>query len=178
MKSKKIIYALRCPITNEIHYIGKSTKGFIRPLQHIIESHSLKINEWVNDLKLIGQIPKVEILHYVEDCDDLDFKERYYIQISLDRGDLLLNDKLVTPIVLKPISYDTEPIDTIGMFIKQKRKSLQMTQEDLSKKSGVGLRLIREVEQGHKKTNQMDKVNKVLKLFGRKLGVVNAIKEE
>lgn len=56
-------------------------------------------------------------------------------------------------------------------FIKNKRKELGITQKELSEKSGVGLRFIRELEQG-KQTLRMDKVNQVLKLFGCKLGVI------
>lgn len=52
--------------------------------------------------------------------------------------------------------------------IKQKRKSLKLTQEDLSLKSGLGLRLIREIEQG-KTSMRMDKVNQLLALFGMEL---------
>ena len=52
--------------------------------------------------------------------------------------------------------------------IKQKRKSLKLTQEDLSEKSGLGLRLIREIEQG-KTSMRMDKVNQLLALFGMEL---------
>ncbi len=43
-------------------------------------------------------------------------------------------------------------------FIKEKRKLLSMTQEDLAFKAGVGLRFIRELERG-KASIQMDKVN-------------------
>jgi y4mF family transcriptional regulator len=56
-------------------------------------------------------------------------------------------------------------------FVKDKRKSLGLTQEELSFKAGVGLRFIRELERG-KPTLQMDKVNQVLKLFGFELGAV------
>ena len=56
-------------------------------------------------------------------------------------------------------------------FIKEKRKSLLLTQEELAFKAGVGLRFIREMERG-KPTLQMDKVNKVLRLFGYELGPV------
>jgi len=52
--------------------------------------------------------------------------------------------------------------------IKQKRKSLSLTQEQLSLKSGLGLRLIREIEQG-KTSMRMDKVNQLLALFGMEL---------
>jgi y4mF family transcriptional regulator len=40
-----------------------------------------------------------------------------------------------------------------------------MTQEELAAKAGVGLRFIRDLEQG-KETLRMDKVNQVLALFG------------
>lgn len=56
-------------------------------------------------------------------------------------------------------------------FVKDKRKLLGLTQEELSFKAGVGLRFIRELERG-KPTLQMDKVNQVLKLFGFVLGPV------
>ena len=57
---------------------------------------------------------------------------------------------------------------------KQLRKQGNLTQIELAKRSGVGLRFIRDVEQG-KKTMRMDKVNQVLKLFGYHL---EAIKDE
>lgn len=52
-----------------------------------------------------------------------------------------------------------------------------MTQRDLAQKAGVGLRFIRELEQG-KTTLRMDKVNQVLQLFGKMLGPVDARSEE
>jgi len=61
---------------------------------------------------------------------------------------------------------------TIPQFIKSKRKSLKLTQEELAFKSGVGLRFMRELEQG-KTTLRLDKVNQVLRLFGKQLGVAD-----
>lgn len=55
--------------------------------------------------------------------------------------------------------------NTIGTFLKQKRKEAGITQEDFSIRSGLGLRFIRELEQG-KQTVRMDKVNQALSLFG------------
>ena len=57
----------------------------------------------------------------------------------------------------------------LSQFVKEKRKSLGLTQEELSLKAGVGLRFVREMEKG-KQSLQMDKVNQVLKLFGYELG--------
>ena len=59
----------------------------------------------------------------------------------------------------------------IGIFIKEKRKQLKLTQPELAERAGVGLRLVRELEQG-KQTVQLDKVNQVLSLFGSELGVI------
>jgi y4mF family transcriptional regulator len=56
----------------------------------------------------------------------------------------------------------------LSKIIKQKRKATGLTQQDLSQKSGLGLRLIREIEQG-KTSMRMDKVNQLLALFGMEL---------
>lgn len=50
-------------------------------------------------------------------------------------------------------------------FLKYHRKKLNLTQEELANKAGVGIRFIREMEQG-KETLQLNKVNQVLSLFG------------
>lgn len=57
----------------------------------------------------------------------------------------------------------------ISQFVKERRKKLGLTQEDLSFKAGVGLRFVRELEQG-KESLMTDKVNQVLFLFGHELG--------
>ena len=59
----------------------------------------------------------------------------------------------------------------LSTTFKQLRKEYHLTQQDLAYKSGVGLRFVREVEQG-KPTVRMDKVNQVLELFNLQLGPV------
>jgi len=49
---------------------------------------------------------------------------------------------------------------------------LNLKQDELAAKAGVGLRFIRDLEQG-KRTLRLDKVNQVLKLFGYELGPVS-----
>ena len=56
----------------------------------------------------------------------------------------------------------------LAIYIKAKRKEFGLTQVDLSQKSGVGLRFVREMEQG-KETLRLDKVNQVLALFGAEM---------
>ena len=55
--------------------------------------------------------------------------------------------------------------------MKEKRKQLGLTQQQLAEKAGVGLRFLRELEQG-KNTLRLDKVNQLLKLFGYEMGPV------
>ncbi len=59
----------------------------------------------------------------------------------------------------------------IGTFLKMRRRQVKLTQAELALKAGVGLRFIRDLEQG-KATLRMDKVNQVLALFGHVLGPV------
>ena len=56
----------------------------------------------------------------------------------------------------------------LAKYIMAKRKEFGLTQVDLSQKSGVGLRFVREMEQG-KETLRLDKVNQVLALFGAEM---------
>ena len=58
-------------------------------------------------------------------------------------------------------------MNTIAEFIKQKRKEAGLTQEDFALRSGLGLRFVRELEQG-KETVRMGKVNQALSMFGMK----------
>lgn len=60
---------------------------------------------------------------------------------------------------------------SLSEYVKLMRKEHGLTQVDLSEKSGVGLRFVRELEQG-KETLRLDKVDQVLNLFGAKVGVV------
>lgn len=60
---------------------------------------------------------------------------------------------------------------SLSLFLKEKRKFANLTQPELAAKAGVGLRFVRELEQG-KTTLRMDKVNQVLRLFGHELGPV------
>ena len=55
-----------------------------------------------------------------------------------------------------------------AQFVKERRKRASLTQRELAEKAGIGLRFIRELEQG-KASLRMDKVNQVLAMFGHRL---------
>ncbi len=67
--------------------------------------------------------------------------------------------------------------DTLSQFVKEKRKEAGITQEELSYAAGVGLRFVRDLEQG-KATLRMDKVNQVLSLFGYEMGPIMKPRDE
>ena len=54
----------------------------------------------------------------------------------------------------------------IGNYIKEERKKAGLTQEEFAMRSGLGLRFVRELEQG-KETVRLDKVNQALAMFGK-----------
>lgn len=56
-------------------------------------------------------------------------------------------------------------MNTIGKFVKEKRKEAGLTQEEFAIRSGLGLRFVRDLEQG-KETVRLDKVNQALAMFG------------
>ncbi len=59
-------------------------------------------------------------------------------------------------------------------FVKERRKEVNLTQEEFAERTGVALTVIRKIEQG--KTNMnLDKVNMVLKMFGHELATVKII---
>jgi y4mF family transcriptional regulator len=70
-----------------------------------------------------------------------------------------------------------ENLTDLSIYVKAKRKQNKLTQPELALKAGVGLRFVRDLEQG-KKTMRMDKVNDVLRLFGAALGVVPLDREK
>jgi len=96
----------------------------------------------------------------------------YTTAISRDTGIRSVMNHAIFAKVTDNISEEAPALKTTAQFVKEKRKQLELTQEDLALKAGVGLRFIRELEGGEKETLRIDKVNEVLKLFGYTLGPI------
>ena len=56
-------------------------------------------------------------------------------------------------------------MNEIAEFVKTNRKAAGLTQKEFAMRSGLGLRFVRDLEQG-KETVRMDKVNQALAMFG------------
>lgn len=67
--------------------------------------------------------------------------------------------------------------DKIGKYVRNRRIASKLSQQELGELAGVGTRLISELERG-KATLRMDAVNKVLRVFGKMLGTVDAPRDE
>ncbi len=63
-------------------------------------------------------------------------------------------------------------MNRIAEYVKRERKKAGLTQEEFAKRSGLGLRFIRKLEQGEE-TVRMDKVNQALAMFGMVAGPVD-----
>ena len=61
----------------------------------------------------------------------------------------------------------------LAEFVKERRKEVNLTQEEFAERAGVALTVLRKIEQG--KTNlNMEKVNLILSMFGHELAPVNS----
>ena len=61
----------------------------------------------------------------------------------------------------------------LAVFVKERRKEVDLTQKEFAERAGVALTVVRKIEQG--KTNlNVDKVNLVLQMFGHELAPVNS----
>lgn len=61
----------------------------------------------------------------------------------------------------------------LAAFVKDRRKEVNLTQEEFAERAGVALTVVRKIEQG--KTNlNLNKVNQVLRMFGYELGAVDS----
>ncbi|MBP9058628.1 MAG: helix-turn-helix transcriptional regulator [Candidatus Pacebacteria bacterium] len=62
-------------------------------------------------------------------------------------------------------------------MVKKKRKELKLTQEELAMRVGVGLRFLRDVEQG-KESVRLDKLNLVLRYMGLEVSAVKMRRDD
>lgn len=64
----------------------------------------------------------------------------------------------------------------IGAFVKERRRAAKLTQQELAEIAGVGTRFVSELERG-KPTVQLAEVDAVLRIFGKRIGIVDSPRE-
>jgi y4mF family transcriptional regulator len=110
------------------------------------------------------------VLEKIAEWDNIDDRERYWINKLLSEGAVLLNEILVTPLTISAenmerIEGNPDRFLEISKLVKERRKQVGLTQEELASRAGVALTVVRKIEQGH--TNiTLDKLLIVLSMFG------------
>lgn len=136
-----IIYGLRDPRNDVYQYIGKSTVGVERPLQHLICSHSEKVNEWVKNLGEIWYYPIIDIIEEVDDLNDLPSREKHWINYYYNINPCLLNIQLIDyPLQNihneedeKKFNFLIAVIHDISNILRKERLCRNLTQGELAK---------------------------------------------
>lgn len=190
--NKNIIYGLKDPRTDEYKYVGKSTNGIERAKSHISHSHNPLVSEWICELKQNNYIPDVVVLESVSDWTQLIDKEKYWVgKLSNEEHDLLnvlitnsynssmdtYNKKLKEQIdnrekvLLEKLNKSMMQFgneSNIGELIKRRRKTLKITQQQLSDVSGIGLRTLKLIEL-NKSNTTINTLVKILDTLGYEL---------
>lgn len=77
----------------------------------------------------------------------------------------------------KPRTNRTDVNTELGAFVRTRRKASRLSQRELGELAGVGTRFVSELERG-KSSVRLDAVNRVLAVFGKTLGVVDALRKD
>lgn len=163
------VYAHIDPFTSKPFYIGKGTGN---------RMYSAKRNpmwqSFVNDyLAGQGMTFETKILHVCKSEKEALDKEAEEIVNAVKNGFTLLNKTVPHQRVQPEVLLETlksgdglpDSAESISAFVRRKRKENKLNQQEFANRAGVGLRFLRELENG-KLTLRTDKVNQVLSMFG------------
>jgi DNA-binding XRE family transcriptional regulator len=151
-----IIYGLRDPRNDVYQYIGKSTVGTKRALQHLTQSHSPKVNEWVSKLNENWLYPIVDVIEEIEDVENLPEREKYWVNYYYDINPSLLNIQLIDAPLQNIRSEEDENkfnflsivIQDAPKILKKERLCRNLTQDELAKEMGVARSTVSLCENG------------------------------
>lgn len=191
-KPDNIIYGLKDPRTDEFRYVGKSIAGIERAKSHLSHSHNQLVVDWISALKYDNHNPDIIVLENVTDWTQLLDKEKYWIGKLLEDGHDLFNissvnsyknkleilnkkieeqiekrNKLLNTKLSKSLVQFGSQTD-IGHLIKERRKILNITQEDLADISEISIRTLRDIE-NNKGNPTIQSVIKLLDTLGFEL---------
>lgn len=155
---KNIIYGLRDPRNDIYYYIGKSTVDIKRPLTHLTNSHSPKVNEWVKMLGDNWLYPQIDIIEEVEKLEDLIEREKYWINYYFHLNPDLLNIQSVpSEKIVETRSSEDEKIFNviqnhifnIPKMLSKERKYRKLTQAEMAKHMNISRYTVSQIETGN-----------------------------
>jgi DNA-binding XRE family transcriptional regulator len=153
---RNLIYALRDPRNDVTCYVGKTTVGKSRPISHLTQSHSERVNDWVKELNAVGYEPIIDILEDGVELSELRNREIYWIEYHKNINPDLLNCNYnVSQSILSFYDISDEElkifikiIANLPKAIKGWRKKYSISQEDLAKKIEVDRSTLSKLENG------------------------------
>lgn len=98
METENFIYALRDPRTDEIRYIGFSSRGMERPNEHFLPGHyngekrkHYPLYKWMRKMISLGLVPRIDVLEYCATEAELPELETILVALHKEAGARLLN---------------------------------------------------------------------------------------
>lgn len=160
-----LIYGLKDPRNDVYYYIGKTTVGNERPLQHLIKSHSSIINDWVNKLEILGLVPDVDVIEKNIELEFLAEREKHWISYYYEINPELFNILLLPETINKARTEEDDAkfnslvnlVLNVGSILKTERVSRRITQDELSEKAGLSRSTISLCENGNNATIEVIK---------------------
>ncbi len=155
-KMVNIIYGLRDPRNDVYQYVGKSTVGLRRPLEHLTNSHSKRVNDWVKMLGSNWQYPLIDIIEEVEKVEVLVEREKYWINYYYNLNPDLLNfqEKKITIQNIRDEEHEKNVWSLIRILgdapriLKSERLYRNMTQKEMADAMGVSRSTVSLCENG------------------------------
>lgn len=156
MDKKNLIYGLRDPRNDVYYYIGKTTVGINRPLQHLKHSHSREVNKWVRELNSYGYDPIIDIIEDSVELHELRSRELYWITYYKEINPELLNSQFnVTSKITEYYELKDNELEVfikiMGNFpkvVKGWRKRYSIDQETLANKLHIARSTLSKLENG------------------------------
>lgn len=163
------VYAHKNPINNQIFYIGKGTKR--RGYQ--TDGRSREWQEIVTQIKQQDLMFSVLILKTFNMASEAFKFEDNLIKKYKSQGALIVNNRVLVPhgavLLYGETKYNKN--SPLIAFLKEKRKELNVTQQEFAKIVKLGLGAVRKIEQGDTSI-ELRNVLKALNHFGYEVGPV------
>lgn len=158
---ENLIYGLRDPRNDVYRYIGKTTIGIGRPLSHLVKSHNVFVNDWVNELSLVGLHPHVDVIERGIELEGLSTRESYWIAYYSDlHGELFNGGAYVYESIVEPsiLSYDDiaktyKSLLNVGEIYKKLKTQYAFSDESISSLLNVSRGTVYLIRKGGMKTS-------------------------
>lgn len=147
------------------------------PLQHLTNSHSKRVNEWVAKLAEDWKYPIIDIIEEVDNIDELPDREKYWIDYYYGLNPNLLNIQLIDKSLYhlkneeeeESFNYLSEIIFKIPQILRNERLYRNLSQKEIADKIGVSRSTISTLENGY--NSGLDLIKKyILVLKGVDMG--------